>query len=265
MPDYLEVEEAKRHICAVGQKMYAKGFVAANDGNITLRVGEDRVVATPTGVSKGAMTPEMLITVDLEGKLVAGDYKPTSELPMHLAAYRNNAALRSTCHSHSPYLTAFAIAGLALDIPYSPETVFITGSVPIAPFAIPGSPELAQSIVPFVHDYNLVLLANHGPMSWGGDANAAWFVMESAESYAKLCLILRFMVGRSRPLMASQIQEQVERFHLDASKAGHMAYSEEPCNQEPALALSDYHGPFLSDLDVERIATRVAEKLAGNK
>ena len=128
-------KEAKKAIIDIGRRMYARNFVAANDGNISVRTGEDEVWATPTGVSKGYMKKKMLVKVDLQGNVLEGDRKPSSELKMHLRAYQENPEIRSVCHAHPPICTCFAIAGIPLEAPVLAEAVVTLGDVPIAPYA----------------------------------------------------------------------------------------------------------------------------------
>lgn len=267
MTKYLSEAEAKGLVCNIGKKMYDKHFVAANDGNITVRIGDNAVVATPTGVSKGEMRPEMLLTVDLDGNILAGDYPPTSELRMHLGVYRENPKIQSTCHSHSLYLSAFAIAGMELDMAISPETSFICGRVPVAPYATPGTGELADSVKPYVKDFSIVLLSNHGPLSWGEKPETAWFVMEAAEAFAKECIIIKYVLQRSRPVSASQMDTLAKSLNHNMHTPRRTNTPDEITNLVPGVPITGVDVPpaRLSDEDIERIADRVAAKLAGNK
>ena len=129
--------EAKRSILDIGRKLYERGFVAANDGNLSVRVGENAVWATPTGVSKGSMTEEMLVKLDLDGHVLEGTHKPSSEVKMHLRVYREQPQMRGVAHAHPPFSTTFAAAGLALDEALIQETVVLVGTVPVAPYAVP--------------------------------------------------------------------------------------------------------------------------------
>ena len=130
MRTYISEKEAKELICSIGRKMYQRQFVSANDGNITIRVGEREVIATPTGVSKGDLTPEMLLKVDFDGNILEGTMKATSELPMHLRVYNENDEVMSTAHAHPCYLSIFANMGMELDLPITPATAAIGGTIP---------------------------------------------------------------------------------------------------------------------------------------
>ena len=205
MGKYMTEKQAKKAILDIGQRMYLRGFVAANDGNISIRTGENEVWATPTGVSKGFMKKKMLVKVDLEGKVLEGSRKPSSELKMHLRAYRENPELQSVCHAHPPICTSFSIAGIPLDKPILAEAVITLGCVPVAPYAELGSEEVPESIAPYCHTHNGVLLANHGVVTWAEDACAAYYRLESMEYYAKILLLTDKILGKQNELTDSQI------------------------------------------------------------
>lgn len=214
--NYPSSKEAKKAILDIGQRMYVRNFVAANDGNISVRTGENQVWATPTGVSKGFMTKEMLVKVDLDGRVLKGNLQPSSELKMHLRAYRENDALRSVCHAHPPICTCFAIAGIPLDAPVLAEAVITLGDVPIAPYAELGSKEVPEVIAPYCHTHNGVLLANHGAVTWAEDAYSAYYRLESMEYYANILMITEKIIGSQNRLT----KEQVERLLAMREKFG---------------------------------------------
>lgn len=184
--EYLSEKQAKKAILDIGQRMYVRGFVAANDGNISVKTGDNEVWATPTGVSKGYMKKKMLVKVDLEGNLLEGTYKPSSELKMHLRAYRENEDIRSVCHAHPPICTCYAIAGLPLSAPVLAEAVITLGDVPIAPYVELGSSKVPEVIAPYCHTHNGILLANHGAVTWAEEPYAAYYRLESMEYYANI-------------------------------------------------------------------------------
>lgn len=211
MPEkYLSDFEAKKWICEIGRRMYLKNFVAANDGNITVKTGPNAVWATPTGVSKGFMTPDMLVKVDLNGKVLAGKYKPSSEIKMHLRVYRENPDVRSVVHAHPVAATSYAIAGIDLDKALSPEAVVLLGKVPVAPYAKPGTQEVPDSIAPFCKEFNAVLLANHGALTWGKNPEEAYFRMESLEHCAQMSLYTTEVLKKATELSCSQVSELIE-------------------------------------------------------
>lgn len=206
---YINDAEAKKAILDIGQRMYTRAFVAANDGNISVKVGDNAVWATPTGVSKGFMTENMLVLVDLDGNVLEGDRKPSSELKMHLRAYKENEDLKAVVHAHPPICTAFSIAGIPLDTPVLAEAVITLGDVPIAPYAELGSKEVPEVIAPYTHTHNGVLLANHGVVTWDEDPYTAYYRLESMEYYANILMITGKILGNQNVLTDDQIDRLV--------------------------------------------------------
>ena len=213
---YMSEKKAKKAILDIGQRMYVRNFVAANDGNISIRTGENEVWATPTGVSKGFMKKKMLVKVDLEGNVLEGTKKPSSELKMHLRAYQENPDLLSVCHAHPPICTCFAIAGIPLDVPVLAEAVITLGDVPVAPYAELGSKEVPEVIAPYCHTHNGVLLANHGAVTWAEDPYSAYYRLESMEYYANILMITGKILKEQNTLT----EEQVERLLAMREKFG---------------------------------------------
>ena len=192
-------------ICQVGKLLYDRGYVAANDGNISLKVEEDRLLITPSGVSKGRMTPDMLLVTDLEGKVVEGDRHPSSEGKMHLAVYRGRPDVRAVVHAHPPVSTAFAVRREGLETPYLAELVAGLGQVPCTDaFAMLSTEEVPESVVPYLSGHNALLLANHGALTWGGELWEAFDRMEVVEHTAKIFLNLR-LLGGGVPLTAEEV------------------------------------------------------------
>ena len=174
-------------ICQVGKLLYDRGYAAANDGNISLLVEEDRLLITPSGVSKGRMTPDMLLLTDLDGTVLEGDRHPSSEGKMHLAVYRNRPDVRAVVHAHPAISTAFAVCRQGLQIPYLAELVVGLGEVPCTPeFAMLSTEEVPQSIVPYLPEHNALLLANHGALAWGHNLWEAFDRLETVEHAAKI-------------------------------------------------------------------------------
>ena len=189
--------EAKRDILEVGRRMYAKNFVASNDGNISCKVSDRTLWCTPTGVSKGYMTDEMLVLMDLDGNVLRGSWKPSSEMKMHLRVYNENPAVRAVVHAHPPVSTSFAIVGI--------------GEIPLAPYAMPGTQEVPDSIAPFVKTHNGCLLANHGALTWGSNVMEAWMRMESVEYYATVSMYTGNIIGQANELTCEQVDRLIER------------------------------------------------------
>jgi len=202
--------EMKELICEIGRRMYARNYVAANDGNITMKTEAGTIWATPTGVSKGYMTPDMLVEMDMQGNVLSGTYKPSSEIKMHLRVYQENSEVRAVVHAHPPVATAFAIAGIDLDQAISPEAIVNLGRVAVAPYATPGTQEVPDSIAPYCKGYHAVLLANHGALTWGRDMTEAYFRMESLEHYALMYMYASRLLGRTNELSSEQVAELVD-------------------------------------------------------
>lgn len=196
----------KRDIIEAGRRMYARGFASANDGNISGRTAEGYIWATPSGVSKGFMTEDMLVKLDLDGNVLEGNMKPSSEIKMHLKIYRELPGAGGVCHAHPPVSTAFAAAGIPLNKALLQEAVVLLGVIPVAPYALPGSESLAESVVPYCHDYNGLLLEHHGAVAWAGDVIHAFYRLESIEYNATVAMYTK-MMGIERPLKNSQIDE----------------------------------------------------------
>ena len=203
--EYISEKQATKALIDIGQRMYLRGFVAANDGNISVKTADHEVWATPTGVSKGYMKKKMLVKVDLDGNVLEGTYKPSSELKMHLRAYRENKDIRAVCHAHPPICTCYAIAGIPLDVPVLAEAIITLGNVTIAPYAELGSKEVPEVIAPYCHTHNGILLANHGAVTWAEDIYEAYYRLESMEYYANILLITGKILGRQNQLTKEQI------------------------------------------------------------
>lgn len=210
---YMSDFEAKKAIIEIGKRMYLKGFVAANDGNISCRISDTALWTTPTGVSKGYMTQDMMVKVDLSGEILSGNRKPSSELKMHLRVYEENPDVMAVTHAHPPVATSFAIAGISLDKAILPEAVVQLGTVPIARYATPGTSEVPDSIAPFCRTHNGVLLANHGALSWGKDIFEAFFRLESIEYYATILMYTGNIIGKQNELSSDQVNELIHIRH----------------------------------------------------
>jgi L-fuculose-phosphate aldolase len=181
----------KQEICEIGDRLYKKGFASANDGNISYRVAENRVICTPTQISKGFMKPEDLCVVDMDGNQIGGHRPRTSEVFIHLTIMKERPEVKSVMHCHPPYATAFGIAGEPIPQGVIPEVEIFLGNVPIAKYAIPGGQEFADTILPFVHKSNVIVLANHGTISYGPTVERAYWWTEILDAYCKILMIAR--------------------------------------------------------------------------
>lgn len=207
---YQSDTEARNAIIDIGRRMYDKGFVASNDGNISVKVGPNTIWATPTGISKGFMNQDMLVKLDLDGKVLMGSYKPSSELKMHLRVYQENERVQAVTHAHPPMATCFAIAGRPLDEAILTEAILTLGTIPVAEYATPGTNEVPDSIAPFVNQFNGVLLANHGALTWGDDIYQAYYRLESVEYYAKILINMGNMNWEKNYLTHEQVERLLE-------------------------------------------------------
>lgn len=197
----------RQDIVEVGRRLWARGYVASNDGNISVRIGDGRLLMTPASVSKGFMTPEMLVITDLEGRTLeaASGRKPSSEALMHLAVYRHRPDVHAVVHAHPPLATGFAVAGIPLDRAVLAEVVTTLGSIPIAEYATPSTPELPEAIVPYLKAHDGMLLANHGALALGADLYAAYAKMETIEHFATISLVAR-VLGREHVLSTQEVE-----------------------------------------------------------
>jgi L-fuculose-phosphate aldolase len=196
----------REEIVRYGRMLHEKGFVAAMDGNLSVRLKQDRILVTPTGLSKGSMRPADLVIVDLEGKQVAGRRNVTSEIGMHLMIYRSRADVKAIVHAHPPTATGFAAAGIALTEPLVCEVVMGLGCIPLARYGTPGTAELAQSLEPYVSKYDAILMSNHGVVAYGDTIEHAYMKMETVEHFAQISLVTH-MLGRQQPLQEREIEK----------------------------------------------------------
>jgi len=187
--------ELRDAIVEVGRRLYARGYTASNDGNISVRLDAGRLLMTPKSVCKGFMTPQMMCITDLDGRKLAGERDPSSEMQMHLEVYRQRPDAQAVVHAHPPIATGFAVAGIPLDRAVLAEVVTTLGSVPIAEYATPSTKELPEAVRKYVKAHDGMLLANHGALTIGADVFAAYYKMETIEHFAKISLVARLLGG----------------------------------------------------------------------
>jgi L-fuculose-phosphate aldolase len=201
--------EQRRDLVNFGRMLHAQGFVAATDGNLSVRMDAGRVMVTPTGFSKGMLRPEDMVIVDLDGRKLSGIQNPSSEIAMHLTIYRMRPDVGAVVHAHPCTATGFASAGIALDQPMCSEIVITLGTVPLAPYATTGTLELSESLKPFIPYHEAILMANHGVVTYGSDLRQAYMRMEAVEHYAKIVLAAR-QLGCTRSLDSRELEKLVE-------------------------------------------------------
>ena len=190
-------EQTRAEIVEAGRRMYARGFVASNDGNISARLDETRILTTPKSVSKGFMTPDMMVVVDYQGKKLSGDRDPSSELPMHLEIYSNRPDINAVVHAHPPNATGFAVAGIPLTRAVLAEVVTTLGSIPIAEYGTPSTAELPAAVRKYIKAHDGLLLANHGAVTCCRTVMSAYYKMETIEHFAKISLVARLLGGEN--------------------------------------------------------------------
>jgi L-fuculose-phosphate aldolase len=196
-------------IVEVGRRMYARGYTASNDGNISVRLGPDRLLMTPKSVCKGFMTPDMMCITDLEGRKLQGDRDPSSEMLMHLEVYRQRPDVQAVVHAHPPTATGFAVAGIPLDRAVLAEVLTTLGSIPIAEYATPSTRELPEAVRKYIKAHDGMLLANHGALTVGSDLYGAYYKMETIEHFAKISLVAR-LLGRENLLSREEVMRLQE-------------------------------------------------------
>jgi L-fuculose-phosphate aldolase len=196
-------------IVEVGRRMYARGYTASNDGNVSVRLGPDRLLMTPKSVCKGFMTPDMMCITDLDGRKLQGDRDPSSEMLMHLEVYRQRPDVQAVVHAHPPTATGFAVAGIPLDRAVLAEVLTTLGSIPIAEYATPSTQELPEAVRRYIKAHDGMLLANHGALTVGSDLYSAYYKMETIEHFAKISLVAR-LLGREHLISRAEVNRLQE-------------------------------------------------------
>jgi L-fuculose-phosphate aldolase len=214
--------EHREDICQVGRLVFQKGWVAANDGNISIRLDAERILATPTGVCKGMMHPDDLIIVDLQGNKISGRAERTSEIAMHTTVYGMRPDIKAVVHAHPPVATGYAAAGRALNLALLPEVVIGLGCVPLADYGLPGTPALTEPMLPLIPKYDALLMANHGAVCYGEDVYKAYFKMETMEHFARISLVAE-LLGGAKVLPRLEVDKLLDsraRYGVKAKSSG---------------------------------------------
>ncbi|HTC79820.1 MAG TPA: class II aldolase/adducin family protein [Terriglobales bacterium] len=214
--------EHREDICQVGRLVFQKGWVAANDGNISIRLDAGRILATPTGVSKGMLHIDDLIIVDMQGNKISGRAERTSEIAMHTTIYGMRPDIKAVVHAHPPVATGFAAAGRALNLALLPEVVIGLGCVPLADYGLPGTPALTEPMLPLIPKYDALLMANHGAVCYGEDVYKAYFKMETMEHFARISLVAE-LLGGAKVLPRLEVDKLLDsrtRYGVKAKSSG---------------------------------------------
>ncbi len=202
----------KEEICEIGRRIYNKGFAAANDGNISIRVGENEVLCSPTMICKGFMQPDDICAVDMNGDQIAGKRKRTSEVLLHLAIMKERPDVKAVVHCHPPHATAFAVTREPIPQCVLPEVEVFMGEVPMAPYETPGGHEFANTVVPFLKSTNTLILTNHGTVTFGKDLTDAYWKTEILDAYCRILILSKQLGG------VTYLGEQKSRELIDLKK-----------------------------------------------
>src|SRR2546421_1030631 len=203
----MDEQNARRDLIKICHLMYERSYVVSSDGNVSVRLDDGRILATPTMTCKGRMTDDLIAVTDLEGRQL-NDSRASSELAMHLLIYRERPDVKAVCHAHPPHGTAFAVAGLAIDQPILSEVILTLGCVPLAEYGTPSTAELTDAMQPLVKHHNALLMANHGAVAYGSDLWQAFDRLETLEHTAKIAILSRIL-GGSRNLSPDAVEKLI--------------------------------------------------------
>ncbi len=197
--------QRKKELVEICHRIHSKGFVSATDGNVSVRLKRDRILCTPSSLPKEKVKENDLIVLNLDGKIISGSRKPSTEIKMHLAIYNERDDVNAVVHSHPVFATAFASSRIALDAPFLPEVILGLGVVPVCEYATPSTDEVVKSILPFIKKTNLLLLQNHGAVTYGKSLEEAYYLLEKLEHTAMIFTIAMNLKG-ARPLSKKQLE-----------------------------------------------------------
>ena len=232
-------EQIKQEICEVGHRLYDHGFVAANDGNISVKLSDNEFYCTPTGVSKGSLTPDMIIKIDAEGNKLEGTLNPSSEIKMHLRVFRERPDVNAVVHAHPPVATAFTVAGIPLDRYILPEAVLTIGDVPTCAYGTPSTMEIPDSLMPYIQEHDAFMLKNHGALTVGNTLTRAFFTMEEVEFNAKI-MKYAMELGKIEEIPADQMLKLIDLRVKMGLPGKHPGYkTEEERGKDPASTLNN--------------------------
>ncbi len=204
-----DIQFLRDEIVDAGRRLYNRGFVASNDGNLSVRVDDTQILITPTGVSKGFMKPEELVLIDMLGNHSKENHEPSSEYLLHLEVYRKRPDIMSVCHAHPPFATGFAVAGYELNQSILPEVIITLGKIPLVGYAHPGSPDLSAKIRPFIAGHDAFLLQNHGALTIGKNVFSAYHKMETLEHFAHILFIAKSL-GKVKKLEPDEVNYLID-------------------------------------------------------
>ncbi len=225
----MDIDSVKNEICDVCHKMWQLGWVAANDGNVSVRLDDGRIIATPTGISKSFITPEKLVMLDSRGNILFANegYRPSSEIKMHLKCYEKREDVNGVIHAHPPAATGFAVAHKAMDMYNMIEDVTVIGNAPLTPYGTPSTVEVPDAIEPYLENHDVMLLENHGALAVGSDVLTAYYRMESLELWAKIT-INAVILGGSHDISSDNIEKLInlrEYYKVTGRHPGHEVFN----------------------------------------
>jgi L-fuculose-phosphate aldolase len=291
----VNAHKIKQDICEIGRRIYEKGFAAANDGNITVRISENEVLCTPTMHSKGFLKPDDICLVDMTGKQLAGRKKRSSEALLHLEIYKQRQDIKSVVHCHPPHATAFAVAREPIPQCVLPEVEVFLGDIPITKYETPGGQAFADTVIPFVHKTNVIILANHGTVSFGEDVERAYWWTEILDAYCRILLLAKqlgnvsYFNEEERELLALKAKwgfadprntpeykncdvcaNDIFRESWDSSGVERRAFPAPPvmgqnATAAPPSAVASANATLSEDRLVQLITEQVMKQLAGSK
>ncbi|MFC1569247.1 class II aldolase/adducin family protein [bacterium] len=247
--------QIKQLIIDIGKRLWQREFIASNDGNITVRIDDNRLMTTPTGVSKGFMTPDMIIELNMDGKVLSqtNQYRPSSEVKMHIEVYKQRDDIKSVVHAHPPVCTSFAVAGIPLDKCVLPEAVLTLGAVPIAPYGTPSTMEIPDSIKPYLQNSDAILLANHGALTLGTDLISAYHRMETLEHSAKI-VFTAIQLGNVNMIPGPEVEKLMElREKLNIPGRVNMCAGNGTCGNDPPVPPNEDQIEQITKLIMERL------------
>jgi len=212
----------REKIVEVSRRLYQRGLVAGAGGNVSARIpGAPYILVTPSGLCKGYLAPSDIIKVDLDGNVIEGRLKPTSETPMHTEIYKAREDVNAVVHAHPPFCTGFACAGVPMNLPIFPEVIAMIGEVGMVEYVTPGTKELAVKVAEAAKKHEALLLANHGTITLGASLEQAYQRSEVLEDYAKVLLISR-LLGGAKPLPSEEVRKirglDIEKYRLEYVK-----------------------------------------------
>lgn len=249
-----EIQRLREQIVDIGARLYSRGYVVAADGNISVRLGDGTILTTPSGLCKGTLEPGQLILVDADGEVLEGSLKPSSEIKMHLEAYRRRPDINAIVHAHPPISTGFSCAGEPLDKAILAEVILTLGCVPIARYGTPSTEQVAESIRELIAVHDGILLANHGALTVGPDLMNAYFKMETIEHFAKISLVTRIL-GRENVLTAEKVGE-LERVGRERG----ISVPALACDSCPRVAGEPERYPLTRDELIDLISAALADQ-----